>query len=104
MPATSISSDRKSARPVLVQQYVRLENVHHLEGVLNTFGEIAQYQDEALGDCYPARDGVRSYYEQLMEALPDLEIQVRQQHLTDDNVLLGRCLQSRQNFCLQTSG
>jgi hypothetical protein len=56
MPATSISSDRKSARPVVVQQYVRLENVHHLEGVLNTFGEIAQYQDEALGDCYPARD------------------------------------------------
>lgn len=88
MQATSISSDRKSARLALVQQHVRLENEHHLEGVLNTFGEIAQYQDEAWGDSYPGRDGVRSYYEQLMAALPDLEIKVRQQHVTDDNVLL----------------
>ena len=88
MAATSISSDRKSARLALVQQHVRLENEHHLEGVLNTFGEIAQYRDEAWGDSYPGRDGVRSYYEQLMAALPDLEIQIRQQHVTDDNVLL----------------
>ena len=88
MPETSIPSDRKSARLALVQQHVRLENEHHLEGVLNTFGEVAQYQDEAWGDSYAGRDGVRSYYEQIMVALPDLEIQIRQQHVTDDNVLL----------------
>ena len=69
-------------------QHVRLENEHHLEGVLSTFGENAHYQDEAWGDSYPGRDGVRSYYEQLMAALPDLEIQVQQQHVTDDHVLL----------------
>lgn len=88
MAATSISSDRKSARLALVQQHVQLENEHQLEGVLKTFGETAQYRDEAWGDSYPGRDGVRSYYEQLMAALPDLEIKVRQQHVTDDNVLL----------------
>ena len=88
MPATSIPSDRKSARLALVQQHVRLENEHHLEGVLSTFGKNAHYQDEAWGDSYPGCDGVRSYYEQLMAALPDLEIQVRQQHVTDDHVLL----------------
>jgi len=88
MAATSISSERKSVRLALVQQHVRLENEHHLEGVLTTFGEIAQYRDEAWGDSYPGRDGVRSYYEQLMAALPDLEIKVVQQHVTDDNVLL----------------
>lgn len=88
MATTSISSDRKSARLALVLQHVRFENEHHLEDVLNTFGQAAQYQDEAWGDSYPGRDGVRSYYEQLMTALPDLEIQVRQQHVTDDNVLL----------------
>lgn len=88
MATTSISSDRKSARLALVLQHVRCENEHHLEDVLNTFGQTAQYQDEAWGDSYPGRDGVRSYYEQLMTALPDLEIQVRQQHVTDDNVLL----------------
>src|SRR5215470_20354240 len=88
MAATSIPSNRKSARIALVQQHVRLENEHHLEGVMSTFGEHANYQDEAWGDSYPGRDGVRSYYEQLMTALPDLEIQVQQQHVTDDHVLL----------------
>jgi len=88
MAAISIPSDRKSARVALVQQHVRLENEHLLEGVLSTFGEHAHYQDEAWGDHYAGRDGVRSYYEQIMAALPDLEIQVRQQHVTDDNVLL----------------
>ncbi len=88
MTATSIPSDRKSIRLALVQQHVRLENEHHLEGVLGTFGESAQYQDEAWGDSYPGRDGVRSYYEGLMAALPDLEIRIRQQHVTDQNVVL----------------
>jgi steroid delta-isomerase-like uncharacterized protein len=88
MAATSIPSDRKSARVALVHQHVRLENEHHLEGVLSTFGENAQYQDEAWGDRYAGRDGVRLYYEQLIAALPDLEIKILQEHVTEDNVLL----------------
>jgi steroid delta-isomerase-like uncharacterized protein len=88
MATALIPSDRKSVRVALVQEHVRLENAHHLEGVLSTFGENAHYQDEAWGDRYDGRDGVRLYYEQLMAALPDLEIKVRQQHVTDDNVLL----------------
>jgi steroid delta-isomerase-like uncharacterized protein len=88
MAAKSTSSERKSVRLALVQQHVRLENDHNLEGVLNTFGEVAKYRDEAWGDSCPGRDGVRSYYDQLLAALPDLEIQVVQQHVTDDNVLL----------------
>jgi steroid delta-isomerase-like uncharacterized protein len=88
MAATSIPSDRKAVRLALVQQHVRLENEHHLEGVLSTFGEQANYQDEAWGDSFPGREGVRSYYEQLLAALPDLEIEIRRQHVTDDNVLL----------------
>jgi steroid delta-isomerase-like uncharacterized protein len=88
MATASIPSDRKSARVALVRQHVQLENEHHLEGVLSTFGEKAQYQDEAWGDVYSGLDGVRSYYQQLIAALPDLEIRVQQQHVTDDNVLL----------------
>src|SRR5215469_841459 len=88
MAASSIPSDRKLARLELVQQHVRLENEHHLEGVLSTFGESAQYQDEAWGDSYLGLDGVRSYYEGLMAALPDLEIRVRNQYVTDHNVVL----------------
>jgi len=88
MRTTSIPSDRKSARVALVREHVRLENEHHLEGVLSTFGENADYEDEAWGDNYAGRDGVRLYYEQLMAALPDLEIRILQEHVTEDNVLL----------------
>ena len=88
MAATSIPSDKKSARLALVHEHVRLENEHHLEGVLSTFGKNANYEDEAWGDRYAGRDGVRWYYEQLIAALPDLEIKVLKEHVTDDNVLL----------------
>ena len=88
MAATSIPSDRKSARVALVHQHVRLENEHHLEGVLSTFGKNANYEDEAWGDRYAGRDGVRLYYEQLIAALPDLEIKILQEHVTEDNVLV----------------
>jgi len=88
MHEPSVPSGRKAARIALVEKHVRLENEHQLEGVLGTFGDNAQYQDEAWGDSYAGRSGVRKYYEQLMAALPDLEIKIRQQHVTDDNILL----------------
>ena len=88
MAATSIPSDRKAARLALVHEHVRLENEHHLEGVLSTFGKNANYEDEAWGDRYAGRDGVRLYYEQLIAALPDLEIRVLKEHVSESNVLL----------------
>ncbi|PYV63673.1 MAG: hypothetical protein DMG95_06295 [Acidobacteria bacterium] len=72
----------------IVEQHVRLENQHDLEGVLGTFGENARYDDEAWGDHYTGRDGVRAFYQQLMAALPDLEIVVQCRHVTDDAILL----------------
>jgi steroid delta-isomerase-like uncharacterized protein len=88
MASTANSSDKRSARVAVVEQHVRFENDHNLEGVLGTFGESARYEDEAWGDDYLGRDGVRSFYRQLMTALPDLEIQVQQRHVTDNAVLL----------------
>src|SRR6266446_4861098 len=35
-----------------------------------------------------ARPGFRLFYEQLMKAVPDLEIEVQRRHVTDDAVLL----------------
>jgi steroid delta-isomerase-like uncharacterized protein len=83
-----LHSDRRLARVALVEEHIRLENAHNLDGVLNTFGDMAQYDDEAWGEHYRGRNGVRSFYEQLMAALPDLEIQVLRRHITDDAVLV----------------
>jgi steroid delta-isomerase-like uncharacterized protein len=86
--SASIPRDRESARVALVERHIRLENEHDLEGVLRTFGDTSRYDDEPWGEHYAGRDGVRAFYEQLMKALPDLEIDVQHRHVTDDAILV----------------
>ena len=88
MASALIPQDRGLARIALVEQHIRLENEHDLEGVLRTFGEAARYDDEAWGEQYTGRNEVRMFYEQLMKALPDLEIEVQRRHVTDDAILV----------------
>ena len=88
MASVSIPKDRWSARIALVEHHIRLENEHDLEGVLRTFGDVAHYDDEAWGEHHKGRNGVRLFYEQLMKALPDLEIEVQRRHVTDDAILV----------------
>jgi steroid delta-isomerase-like uncharacterized protein len=83
-----IPQDRASARIALVEQHIRLENAHDLEGVLQTFGDAARYDDEPWGEHLEGRSGVRQFYEQLMRALPDLEIEVQRQHVADGAILV----------------
>ena len=88
MATAALPKDRLSARIALVEQHVRLENAHDLEGVLGTFGESAHYDDEAWGEHYEGASGVREFYSQLMKALPDLEIQVVRRHATEEAIVL----------------
>jgi len=80
--------DVRAARLAIVDRHVRLENEHDLEGVLQTFGTTAQYDDEAWNEHYKGSNGVRRFYEQLMKALPDLQIEVLRRHVADDAILL----------------
>jgi steroid delta-isomerase-like uncharacterized protein len=88
MANTSQSQDRQSARIAIVEQHIRLENDHDLEGVLRTFGETARYDDEPWGEHYAGQDGVRQFYEQLMRALPDIEITAQRRHVAEDAILV----------------
>ncbi len=88
MATASIPKDRTSARIALVEEHIQHENEHDLEGVLSTFGDSARYEDEAWGEHHQGRSGVREFYQQLMQALPDLEIDVQRRHITDDSVLM----------------
>jgi steroid delta-isomerase-like uncharacterized protein len=84
----SLPQDRESARIAVVEQHIRLENEHDLEGVLRTFGNAARYDDEPWGEHYEGRNGVRQFYEQLMKALPDLEIEIQRRHVSLDAILV----------------
>ena len=79
---------RQAARMAIVEEHVRLENAHDLDGVLGTFGETAHYDDEPWGEHYEGRDGVRQFYSQLMAALPDLNIDVHRRHVAEDAIIL----------------
>ena len=86
--SASLPKDRVSARIAVVERHIRLENEHDLEGVLRTFGDSARYDDEAWGEHYEGRNGVRQFYEQLMQALPDFEIEVQRRHVADEAILV----------------
>lgn len=88
MAMATIPRDRQSARIAIVEEHIRLENQHDLAGVLTTFGRDARYDDEAWSEHYKGREGVRAFYEQIMGALPDLEIVVQRQHVSEDAILV----------------
>jgi steroid delta-isomerase-like uncharacterized protein len=76
------------ARLAIVEEHVRLENAHDLDGIMGTFGADARYDDEPWSEHHLGRDQVRSYYETMLKAAPDLKIDIQKHHVTDDAVLL----------------
>jgi steroid delta-isomerase-like uncharacterized protein len=88
MASATVTQGRRAARVAIVEQHIWLENAHDLEGVLGTFGDAARYDDEPWGEHYEGRTGVRKFYEQLMKALPDLEIVVQRRYVTDEAVVV----------------
>lgn len=88
MASASIPRDKRSARIAIVEEHIRLENKHDLEEVLGTFGDAARYDDEAWDEHYNGSDGVRLFYTQLMQAPPDLEIDVKRQDVTEDAIVV----------------
>jgi steroid delta-isomerase-like uncharacterized protein len=86
----SLSEDqgRRAARLALVEEHVRLENRHDLDGIMRTFGAPARYDEEPWDDHHIGCDAVRAYYDGLLRAMPDLAIEVRQRHLAEAAVLL----------------
>jgi steroid delta-isomerase-like uncharacterized protein len=78
----------QAARIALIEQHVRSENLHDLDAVMATFGADARYDDEPWGDHRQGRDGVESYYAELLRALPDLVIEVVRRHVSSDGIVL----------------
>ena len=83
-PANSAAARRLET----VRKHIRLENRHDLAAVMETFGGAARYDDEPWDEHYDGREGVRSFYEQLFRALPDVEIDVRGEHASAETVVV----------------
>ena len=85
--ATSLN-DKRAARMAIVDQHIRLENQHDLDGVLATFGDGARYDDESWGEHYEGLSGVRQFYQQIMRALPDLTIDVIRRYVAEEAIVV----------------
>jgi SnoaL-like domain len=79
---------RINARIQLVEKHVRLGNLHDLDGILDTFGPDARYDDEPWDDHRIGRDQVHLYYKQMLAAAADFRIEVRNWHATGEAVIL----------------
>jgi steroid delta-isomerase-like uncharacterized protein len=85
---SSLDANRIQARIALVEEHVRCENRHDLDAVMATFGAQARYDDEPWGDHRKGHEAVRSYYRELLRALPDLAIEVRHRHVALESLVL----------------
>jgi steroid delta-isomerase-like uncharacterized protein len=93
MTVTEAESD---ARLALVEEHVRAENRHDLEAIMATFGISARYDDEPWADHRGGRDGVRSYYTELIRALPDLVIDINRRHVAAESIVLEVAIRGTQ--------
>jgi steroid delta-isomerase-like uncharacterized protein len=77
-----------AVRMAAVEEHVRQENRHDLDGLLSTFGGTALYEDSPWGERHEGLSAVREYYATLFRAAPDLHVDVKKRHASDDAVVL----------------
>lgn len=81
-------NERVRACIAVVEEHVRRENAHDLDGIMATFGRSACYHDAPWGECHEGREAVHGYYESLLTSLPDLNIAITKCLAADDGVVL----------------
>ncbi|PWT92130.1 MAG: hypothetical protein C5B56_02775 [Proteobacteria bacterium] len=77
-----------AARLRVVDEHIGMENRHDLEGIMQTFGADASYDDEPWNAHYHGRDEVRGFYADMLRALPDLTIDVQRRHVAAEAIIL----------------
>ena len=82
------TEQQMNARMAIVDEHIACENRHDLDAVMATFGSEARYDDEPWADHRSGVDEVRSYYIELMRALPDLKIQVTHRHVAFESLIV----------------
>src|SRR5262249_5190382 len=92
---TAPSSDKLSARLKIVEEHVARENAHDLDGIMGTFGDLARYDDEPWNAHYLGRDQVRAFYAQMLRAMPDLQIDIRERHAAERAIVLEVIIRGR---------
>jgi steroid delta-isomerase-like uncharacterized protein len=84
----SVDAATIEARVKLVEVHVQAEVDHDLEAIMRTLGETPWFDDVAWDEQSYSRDEIRSHYDELLHAFPDLGIEVKERRITDEAVIL----------------
>src|SRR5260370_19074086 len=84
-----------SARRRIVEENVIRENEQNLDGIMDTFGETARYDDEGWGAHYQGRQEVRKFYAEMLQAIPDLHLDIRRRHAGEDAIIVEVVIRGR---------
>jgi steroid delta-isomerase-like uncharacterized protein len=85
---TALAESRRSARLATIDEHIRSENRHDLDGIMKTFSTSPRYDDEPWNAHYTGYDAVRAFYDESLRALPDLRIDVRRRYESDEAVII----------------
>lgn len=87
--ATTIDLERKlQARRRTVAENLEFANAHDVDRVLSTFAANGHLEVEAGDERHPGVEAIRGYYENLFQAVPDVTIEARAQHETEEAIIV----------------
>jgi steroid delta-isomerase-like uncharacterized protein len=79
---------RVQARIQKVEEHVRIGNLHDLNKLMRTFGELAEWYDRPSNEYYLGQENVRAQFAEWFAGFPDLFMEVREQHVTKQAIIL----------------
>lgn len=84
----SSCSNEGARRSAAVDEHVRRENLHDINGIVEMYGDDADFHDAAWNIHHIGRDAIFSYYEELIRGLPDLRFDISRRHVGDDSMVI----------------
>ena len=89
------SNGTMSARMRIVEEHITRENEHNLDGIMDTFGEKARFTTRGMGAHYQGRQEVRKFYAEMLQAIPDLHLDIRRRHAGEDAIIVEVVIRGR---------
>lgn len=80
----------------VVESHILAENRHDLDGIMNTFGATARYDDEPWKAHYFGHQQVSDFYKELLRALPDLHINVTARYESPEAIVVETIITGHQ--------
>jgi hypothetical protein len=63
-----------AARMRLVEDHIRLECAHELDGLMSTFGAEPEWHNQAGGEVLRGNEAIRGFYHDLFRGFPDFQL------------------------------